>query len=106
MSFQRREEEEQEEVEGEQEEVPQSVAELAEARVPNALRGIRACKRCGILKTLDQFIDEGCENCPFLDLVSDPNGADGELLEGTSEYLFFCNFFSRYLSILTTDTTG
>lgn len=40
-------------------EVPQQVADLAEASVPNALRGIRACKRCGILKTLDQFINEG-----------------------------------------------
>lgn len=40
-------------------EVPQQVADLAEASVPNAIRGIRACKRCGILKTLDQFINEG-----------------------------------------------
>ena len=51
------------------EEVPQSVAELAQAPVPNALRGIRACKRCGLLKTLDQFLADGCENCPFLDMV-------------------------------------
>lgn len=51
------------------EELPQQVAELAQAPVPNALRGIRACKRCGLLKTLDQFINEGCENCPFLDMV-------------------------------------
>tara|TARA_B110001450_G_C17359893_1_gene375075 strand:- start:311 stop:565 length:255 start_codon:yes stop_codon:yes gene_type:complete len=43
----------------EESEVPQQVADLAEASVPNALRGIRACKRCGILKTLDQFINEG-----------------------------------------------
>ena len=63
------EEEEAEEVEGEGEEIPASVAELANAPVPNALRGIRACKRCGLLKTLDQFINEGCENCPFLDMV-------------------------------------
>mmetsp|Transcript_632 Transcript_632/g.899 ORF Transcript_632/g.899 Transcript_632/m.899 type:complete len:136 (+) Transcript_632:170-577(+) len=56
------------EVEGGGEEVPQQVAELAQASVPDSLRGIRACKRCGILKTLDQFINEGCENCPFLNL--------------------------------------
>ena len=43
----------------EEEQVPQQVADLAEASVPNAIRGIRACKRCGILKTLDQFINEG-----------------------------------------------
>jgi transcription elongation factor SPT4 len=55
--------------EEEEEEVPQQVAELAQASVPNSLKGIRACKRCGILKTLDQFVNEGCENCPFLDMV-------------------------------------
>ena len=42
-----------------EEELPQQVADLAEASVPNSLRGIRACKRCGILKTLDQFMNEG-----------------------------------------------
>mgnify|MGYP000293902226 CR=1 FL=1 len=55
--------------EAEEVEVPQQVAELAQASVPNSLNGIRACKRCGILKTLDQFVNEGCENCPFLDMV-------------------------------------
>ena len=58
--------------EGEQEEeedVPQQVADLADASVPNSLKGIRACKRCGILKTYDQFFNDGCENCPFLDMV-------------------------------------
>ena len=56
---------------GEEEEmVPQQVAELARAAAPSNLKGIRACKRCGILKTLDQFINEGCENCPFLEMVS------------------------------------
>ena len=66
MSYER--DEEGDEVEGD-EEVPPQVAELAQASVPSALRGIRACKRCGLLKTLDQFINEGCENCPFLDMV-------------------------------------
>lgn len=55
--------------EGEGEEVPQQVQDLAYASVPDSLRGIRACKRCGILKTLEQFINQGCENCPFLELV-------------------------------------
>lgn len=52
-----------------EEEVPEQIAELAQASVPSSLKGIRACKRCGILKTVDQFINEGCENCPFLDMV-------------------------------------
>jgi len=71
------EEEEEEEDQLEEEEddnlderVPRKVAELARASTPAALRGIRACKRCGLLKTLDQFINEGCENCPFLEMVS------------------------------------
>jgi transcription elongation factor SPT4 len=45
------------------------VAELANASVPNNLRAIRACKRCGILKTQEQFYEDGCENCPFLDMA-------------------------------------
>ena len=53
----------------EEDELPQQVADLAQASVPDQLRGIRACKRCGILKTLDQFINDGCENCPFLEMV-------------------------------------
>lgn len=60
----------------EEEELPQQVAELAQASVPDSMRGIRACKRCGILKTLDQFVREGCENCPFLDMVSASCGLD------------------------------
>ena len=44
-----------------EQELPQNVADLAQATVPSAIRGIRACKRCGILKTLDQFVDDGCE---------------------------------------------
>ena len=65
MSFRERDED----AEEEEEELPQMVADLAQAVVPNALRGIRACKRCGMLKTLDQFVNEGCDNCPFLDMV-------------------------------------
>lgn len=55
--------------EEEEQELPQQVADLAQSSTPRSIRGIRACKRCGILKTMDQFIDEGCENCPFLDMV-------------------------------------
>mmetsp|Transcript_19347 Transcript_19347/g.39721 ORF Transcript_19347/g.39721 Transcript_19347/m.39721 type:complete len:128 (-) Transcript_19347:637-1020(-) len=60
----------------EEEQVPQQVADLAEASVPNSIRGIRACKRCGILKTMDQFINDGCENCPFLDMIDNPERAN------------------------------
>ena len=67
MSY--REREENDGGEEEEEELPQQVADLAQASVPASIRGIRACKRCGIIKTLDQFVNEGCENCPFLDMV-------------------------------------
>jgi transcription elongation factor SPT4 len=56
---------------GEEEEddgVPPQIAELSQATVPTNLKAIRACKRCGILKTPEQFYDTGCDNCPFLDM--------------------------------------
>ena len=54
--------------EDEEEQVPQQIAELAQAVVPNSLKHIRACMRCGLLKTQQQFYEDGCENCPFLDM--------------------------------------
>lgn len=55
-----------EEEEGES--LPPKVEELAQASVPTALKGVRACMRCGIVKTFDQFLEHGCENCPFLNM--------------------------------------
>lgn len=52
------------------ERLPAKVEDLAQASVPTSLKGLRACMRCGIIKTLDQFLEYGCENCPFLDMVS------------------------------------
>jgi len=49
--------------------LPDKVEELANASVPISLKGVRACMRCGILKTLDQFLEEGCDNCEFLDMA-------------------------------------
>ena len=59
--------EEEEEEEGER--LPPKVEDLAQASVPTSLKGLRACMRCGIIKTSDQFLEQGCENCPFLDMV-------------------------------------
>ena len=67
MSYRQEEDDRDEESGGE--ELPEVVANLIDATVPSELKGIRACKRCGILKTLDQFMTQGCENCPFLDMV-------------------------------------
>mmetsp|Transcript_20022 Transcript_20022/g.24738 ORF Transcript_20022/g.24738 Transcript_20022/m.24738 type:complete len:132 (-) Transcript_20022:341-736(-) len=62
-----------EDSEGEGVEVPVAVAELAQANVPTSLRGLRCCKRCGLIKTYDQFHNEGCENCPFLVMEDSAN---------------------------------
>jgi transcription elongation factor SPT4 len=51
--------------------LPQQVEELAHASVPTNLRTVRACKRCGLIKTQEQFYDEGCENCLFLNMEGD-----------------------------------
>mmetsp|Transcript_890 Transcript_890/g.1378 ORF Transcript_890/g.1378 Transcript_890/m.1378 type:complete len:144 (-) Transcript_890:401-832(-) len=55
--------------EEEGEPLPPKVEELAQAPVPTAIKGVRSCMRCGIIKTLDQFLEYGCENCPFLDMA-------------------------------------
>lgn len=69
MSYAQYNDDERDEEEEGDEELPQQVADLANASVPTNLKAIRACKRCGILKTQGQFYEEGCENCPFLDMA-------------------------------------
>jgi transcription elongation factor SPT4 len=64
-----RDEEEDEGGEYEDDGVLPQIAELAHAPVPNSVKNIRACKRCGLLKTQEQFYEEGCENCPFLEMI-------------------------------------
>ena len=42
------------------------------APVPEALnRNLRCCIPCRLIKTLEQFYQQGCENCTFLDLEGD-----------------------------------
>ena len=37
--------------------------------IPKDLRQLRACLSCSLIKTFDQFENEGCDNCePFLNL--------------------------------------
>ncbi len=42
--------------------------EASEFVTPDSLNSLRACKRCGLIKTFTQFYDIGCENCPFFDM--------------------------------------
>merc|ERR1712216_461491 len=39
--------------------------------VPSDLKKLRACLRCYLIKTGTQFLQDGCENCPFLHLDED-----------------------------------
>ena len=36
---------------------------------PSSMQGHRACLRCGLVKCMDQFYANGCENCPFLEMI-------------------------------------
>jgi len=39
------------------------------AQVPAATkRNLVACRLCKIVKTLEQFVEDGCDNCTFLQL--------------------------------------
>lgn len=39
-------------------------------------RNLRCCVPCRLVKTWDQFKEQGCENCPFLDMQGDPERID------------------------------
>lgn len=34
--------------------------------IPSSMRGLRACLLCSLIKTLDQFEYDGCENCDYV----------------------------------------
>lgn len=42
-----------------------------QASVPDNLRQLRACMSCSLIKTFEQFIKEGCDNCPHLSMKGD-----------------------------------
>ncbi|ESQ40816.1 hypothetical protein EUTSA_v10015347mg, partial [Eutrema salsugineum] len=45
----------------------------APAQIPTSFgHELRACLRCRLVKTYDQFRDSGCENCPFFKIEEDP----------------------------------
>ncbi|ERN16122.1 hypothetical protein AMTR_s00030p00199250 [Amborella trichopoda] len=42
------------------------------AQVPTGFgHELRACLRCRLVKTYDQFRETGCENCPFFNMDKD-----------------------------------
>mmetsp|Transcript_24387 Transcript_24387/g.68392 ORF Transcript_24387/g.68392 Transcript_24387/m.68392 type:complete len:116 (+) Transcript_24387:114-461(+) len=39
--------------------------------IPTELRDLRSCMICSLVKTAGQFLEDGCDNCPFLGLKDD-----------------------------------
>lgn len=37
---------------------------VMDADPPERMRNLRACLSCKLVKTYDQFVNDGCENCP------------------------------------------
>ena len=52
------------------------------AEIPDSEKGLRACLRCSLVKTNQQFLDSGCENCDFLGLI----GENDRVLDCTTAY--------------------
>lgn len=50
---------------------PPPAATSGYAVTPVDMRGMRACMRCTLVKNNNQFYDDGCENCPFLEMRQD-----------------------------------
>ncbi|XP_042057268.1 transcription elongation factor SPT4 homolog 1-like isoform X2 [Salvia splendens] len=45
---------------------------VAVAQIPTSFgHELRACLRCRLVKTYDQFRESGCENCPFFQMEDD-----------------------------------
>ena len=41
---------------------------MQKASTPDNLRSLRACLNCALIKSADQFVEEGCDNCPHLEI--------------------------------------
>ncbi|KAL0212142.1 hypothetical protein RCL1_005768 [Eukaryota sp. TZLM3-RCL] len=39
--------------------------------LPNSEKGLRSCLWCGLVKTEEQFVELGCDNCEFLNMEQD-----------------------------------
>ena len=50
----------------------QTEGEVPQAEAPKSLRDMVACRRCYLVKSFEQFLDDGCENCQFLKMKDKP----------------------------------
>ena len=55
------------------------------ASMPNELKALRACMVCSLVKTFNQFIDEGCDNCESFLGMRDRQDSVSELTSHTFE---------------------
>mmetsp|Transcript_4937 Transcript_4937/g.8151 ORF Transcript_4937/g.8151 Transcript_4937/m.8151 type:complete len:125 (-) Transcript_4937:182-556(-) len=46
------------------------------ADIPVDFKGLRCCLRCSLLKSYEQFYENGCENCAFLNLGQSKRNID------------------------------
>jgi len=44
---------------------------FAAAPMDTSSRNTRACIRCGLVKTFDQFFESGCDNCVSVPMLND-----------------------------------
>jgi transcription elongation factor SPT4 len=43
------------------------------AEMPRNFKNLRACLCCSLIKSFDQFVDHGCDNCAFLEMDGTPD---------------------------------
>ena len=60
------------------------MADYVCADVPNDLKSLRACLRCSLLKSFQQFYENGCENCDHFLYMKDSAARVHEVV--TSNY--------------------
>jgi len=52
-------------------------AQMQQTVIPTEVRKLRACLVCGLVKTFEQFLVGGCENChTFLNMIEDRDSVD------------------------------
>eukprot|EP00477_Mikrocytos_mackini_P002326 GAHX01002576.1.p1 GENE.GAHX01002576.1~~GAHX01002576.1.p1 ORF type:complete len:113 (+),score=20.66 GAHX01002576.1:81-419(+) len=76
------------------------------APLPNTISKTYACINCRLLKTKDQFVDSGCENCKLLNIHSDSvNYEPTNITKNFKGMVFHCNLTpSNYVAKFTKTT--
>lgn len=75
--------------------VIQKLEIMASVVIPRDLKRLRCCLRCHLIKNTDQFVSDGCENCPEL---SGMKGSHEKVGETTTDKHY------GFISLLETDT--